>query len=77
MAGPLEIMSLSGSFSEDGPHLHLTVADADGRVTGGHLLKGSAVRTTAEAVIGLVSGVAFRRQADARSGYSKLFFGRG
>jgi uncharacterized protein len=76
LAGPLEIVALSGSFSQDGPHLHLTVADADGRVTGGHLLEGAPVRTTAEVVIGLVSGVAFRREADRRTGHSELFFGR-
>ncbi len=74
--GPLEIVSLSGSFSTEGPHLHLTVADAEGAVTGGHLLEGSPVRTTAEVVLGLASGVEFRREADARTGYSELFFGR-
>lgn len=74
--GPLEIVALSGSFSPDGPHLHLTVADAAGVVTGGHLLDGSAVRTTAEVVLGLVTGVAFRREPDDRTGYSELFFGR-
>lgn len=74
--GPLEIMALSGSFSADGPHLHLAVADADGRMTGGYLLEGSIVRTTAEVVIGLVSGARFRRETDPRTGYAELVFAR-
>lgn len=75
VAGPLEIIALSGTFSADGPHLHLAVADAEGRMTGGHLLDGSPVRTTAEVVIGLVSGARFRRTEDPRTGYAELFFG--
>ena len=31
LAEPLEIVSLSGTFSADGPHLHIAVADAAGR----------------------------------------------
>ena len=35
------VISGNGSLSIDGAHLHLSVADVDGRVTGGHLLEGS------------------------------------
>ena len=72
VAGPLEIVALSGTLSVDGPHLHLAVADAGGRMTGGHLLDGAIVRTTAEVVLGLAAGVAFRRAVDPRTGYFEL-----
>ncbi|MFC2967844.1 PPC domain-containing DNA-binding protein [Acidimangrovimonas pyrenivorans] len=72
--GPLEIVALSGTFSADGPHLHLAVSDATGRMTGGHLLDGCEIRTTAEVILGLVSGLRFRRETDPRSGYAELYF---
>jgi predicted DNA-binding protein with PD1-like motif len=40
LTGDHEILSLAGSLSLDGAHLHLSVADAEGRVTGGHLWRG-------------------------------------
>ncbi|MCU0907502.1 MAG: DUF296 domain-containing protein [Rhodobacteraceae bacterium] len=70
--GPLEIVALSGTFSTDGPHLHLAVSDATGRMTGGHLLPGSVVRTTAEVVIGLLPGLTFDRPQDPVTGYREL-----
>ncbi|PRY95302.1 hypothetical protein BCF33_0920 [Hasllibacter halocynthiae] len=72
--GDLEIMTLSGTFSADGPHLHLAVANADGRMTGGHLLDGSVVRTTAEVVIALAGGVRFTRPEDPGTGLRELAF---
>lgn len=72
--GPFEIVSLSGSFSMDGPHLHLSVADRRGTVIGGHLLAGCPVRTTAEVVLALVTGPRFTRAVDVRTGYAELFF---
>jgi len=50
--GELEILSLSGTLSPDGAHLHIAVADSSGTVIGGHLCAGSLVRTTAELVLG-------------------------
>ena len=52
--GDLEILSLTGTLSPDGAHLHITVADSTGAVIGGHLCTGSQVRTTAELVLGLL-----------------------
>lgn len=34
--GELEILSLSGSLSPDGAHLHIAVSDSKGAVIGGH-----------------------------------------
>jgi predicted DNA-binding protein with PD1-like motif len=60
--GELEILSLSGTLSHDGIHLHIAIADSSGTVIGGHLCAGSLVRTTAELVIGLLPEWRFRRE---------------
>ncbi|MGZ9811139.1 PPC domain-containing DNA-binding protein [Pseudoroseicyclus sp. H15] len=72
VAGPLEIVSLSGTLSPDGPHLHIAVGDAEGRMHGGHLLGGCEVRTTAELVLGLTDAVRFHRELDVRTGWREL-----
>ncbi|MBL9059102.1 MAG: DUF296 domain-containing protein, partial [Mangrovicoccus sp.] len=71
---PLEIVALSGTLSRDGVHLHLAVADATGAMTGGHLLAGSLVRTTAELVLALAAEVVFHRPLDPATGYPELGF---
>lgn len=53
--GDLEILSLSGTLSPDGAHLHMAIADGNGHLIGGHLCAGSLVRTTAELVVGLLA----------------------
>jgi predicted DNA-binding protein with PD1-like motif len=68
----LEILNLSGTLSGDGAHLHITVADNTGRVIGGHLGRGSLVRTTAELVVGLLPGWQFSRGLDPATGYAEL-----
>ena len=72
--GELEILSLSGTLSADGAHLHIAIAIADSRgaVIGGHLCAGSLVRTTAELVIGLLQEWQFRRERDPATGYTEL-----
>lgn len=72
IAGPLEIVGLSGTLSVDGPHLHLAVSLSDGRMLGGHLMDGARVRTTAEIVLGLAAGVVFERPVDPATGYREL-----
>ena len=67
-----EIVSLTGTLSASGHHLHLSVSDADCAVSGGHLLEGCVVRTTAEIALGVVEGVAFSRPHDPRTGYDEL-----
>ena len=70
--GDLEILSLSGTLSADGAHLHIAVANSKGAVIGGHLCAGSQVRTTAELVIGLLPEWQFRRERDPATGYAEL-----
>lgn len=70
--GPLELVALSGTLSPDGPHLHAAVADAAGKMTGGHLLPGCEVRTTVELVLGLLTNLRFSRPVDPATGYAEL-----
>jgi len=70
--GELEILSLSGTLSPDGAHLHIAIAGSSGAVIGGHLCAGSLVRTTAELVIGLLPQWRFRRVLDPATGYAEL-----
>ncbi|MCQ8904400.1 MAG: DUF296 domain-containing protein [Methanothermobacter sp.] len=71
VGGPLEILSLQGTISRDGVHLHIAVADSEGRVTGGHLRGDCPVRTTAEVAVIPYTGV-LRRVMDRRTGYREL-----
>ena len=68
----LEIVSLVGTVSRHGCHLHISVSDSEGKMIGGHLKDGSLVYTTAEIVIGLLGGIAFKRKFDDRTGYKEL-----
>jgi predicted DNA-binding protein with PD1-like motif len=72
VAGPLELLTLSGTLSVDGPHLHASVADARGQVLGGHVMRGCTVRTTAEIVLALLPGWEFGRAPDAATGFQEL-----
>ena len=72
ICGELEIISLSGTLSPDGAHLHIAIADSSGAVIGGHLCPGSLVRTTAELVIGLLPEWRFQRELDPATGYAEL-----
>jgi predicted DNA-binding protein with PD1-like motif len=73
LRGDLEILTLGGSLSPDGPHLHITVSDAEGKVTGGHMGPGCLVRTTAEVLVALLPGHRFSRELDQDTGYKELF----
>lgn len=70
--GDLELLTLSGSIAANGSHLHLSVADAQGRVTGGHAAYGCIVRTTAEVLLALLPEWRFSREPDAATGYAEL-----
>jgi predicted DNA-binding protein with PD1-like motif len=54
ITGGLKILSLVGTLSPDGAHLHIAVADGTGTVFGSHLCAGSLMPTTAELVVGLL-----------------------
>lgn len=68
----VEILTLSGSLSTNGSHLHVAVSDAQGRVTGGHVTPGCFVRTTVEVLLALLPEWHFERAPDASTGYAEL-----
>ena len=70
--GRFEIVSLVGTLDPAGGHLHLCVADPGGIAVGGHLLGGCTVYTTAELVVGELTGLAFGREPDPATGYAEL-----
>ena len=70
--GPFEIVSLSGTISPNGVHLHLSIADAAGKTVGGHLVHGCVVHTTVEIVVADMGGVRFARIPDPATGYKEL-----
>ena len=70
--GPLELIALSGTLSRYGMHLHGAVADAQGRVYGGHILPGCIIRTTAEIAIAPLAHLRLDRQFDPQTGYWEL-----
>jgi predicted DNA-binding protein with PD1-like motif len=72
LQGSLEILTLAGSLAPDGAHLHISVADAQGCVLGGHVGYGCIVRTTAEILIAFLPDYRFSRVPDAESGYAEL-----
>ena len=72
LEGPFEIVSLSGTLTAAGAHLHLAIADRTGKTLGGHLMPGCLVYTTAEVVIGEAAELAFPRVHDPLTGYPEL-----
>lgn len=72
LAGPFELLSLSGTLGPSGLHLHLSIADAGGRTWGGHLMPGCLVHTTLELVLGELVGLRFERLLDPGTGYPEL-----
>ena len=70
--GSLEILTLSGTLSPDGSHLHIGVSDAAGKVSGGHVAPGCVVRTTAEILVGWLPEWQFTREIDPVTGYAEL-----
>ena len=76
LRGDLEILTLAGSVSPDGAHLHMSVSDASGRVSGGHVASGCVVRTTAEILLALLPARRFSREPDAGTGFNELVIRR-
>lgn len=70
--GELEILTLAGSLSSDGSHLHISVSDGEGRVFGGHAAPGCVVRTTAEILVAVLPEWRLARAHDPLTGYAEL-----
>lgn len=66
-----ELLSLVGTLSSDGLHLHVSLGDEEGAVCGGHLVR-AIVNTTAELVIGEAPSLNFSRAMDPDTGFKEL-----
>ena len=70
--GHFEIVSLTGTVSINGSHLHMSVSDSTGRTIGGHLLESNIIYTTAEIVIGEAKQLVFTREKDGTTEWEEL-----
>ena len=65
LEGDLEVITLNGTFSPEGVHLHLSLSDGACQVWGGHLEPGTIVQKGVDLLIGVLEqhGVTASRQA--------------
>jgi predicted DNA-binding protein with PD1-like motif len=70
--GYFEIVSMTGTVSVHGSHLHISVSDGDGKTIGGHFESGCKIYTTAEIVIAVFEDVIYKREFAEDSGYDEL-----
>ena len=71
--GYFEIVSLTGTVSTNGSHLHISISDSEGKTIGGHLMPGCKVYTTAEIVFAAFDDVIYKRELLPNdSGYEEL-----
>ena len=71
-SGHFEIVSLTGTVSVSGSHLHISISDSTGKTIGGHLLDGCKIYTTAEIVIGSTTAYEFKRVKDGTTEWEEL-----
>lgn len=71
-SGHFEIVSLTGTVSVNGSHLHLSISDSTGQTIGGHLMPGCKVYTTAEIVLQYTNKYAFTREKDGSTTWEEL-----
>lgn len=70
--GYFEIVSMTGTISVHGSHLHISISDGDGKTLGGHFESGCKIYTTAEIVIAVFEDVIYKREFAEDSGYEEL-----
>lgn len=71
-SGHFEIVSLTGTVSINGCHIHLSISDSTGKTIGGHLKDGCKVYTTAEIVILSCDQYEFKREKDGTTPWEEL-----
>lgn len=70
--GHFEIVSLTGTCSTNGSHLHISISDSTGATIGGHLMPGCKVYTTAEIVLQATDRFTFTRENDGSTPWKEL-----
>lgn len=71
-AAPGEALNGAGADAQGGAHVHLSISDGEGRMIGGHMMRGCHVYTTLELVLLVLDGLSFTREPCDASGYSEL-----
>ena len=71
-SGHFEIVSLTGTVSTNGSHLHISISDSTGKTIGGHLMEGCSIYTTAEIVILTSNDFIFKRAKDGTTPWEEL-----
>lgn len=71
-SGHFEIVSLTGTVSDNGSHIDISVSDSIGNTIGGHLAEGNIVYTTAEIVIIELPNHVFTREKDGSTPWEEL-----
>lgn len=71
-SGHFEIVSVTGTVSIHGSHLHISVSDSTGKTIGGHLLDENIIYTTAEIVISASPDFVFTREKDGSTPWEEL-----
>ena len=71
--GHFEIVSVTGTVSVNGSHIHISMSDEDGVTIGGHLVSGCKIYTTAEIVLAIFDDVVYKREMDENdTGFAEL-----
>lgn len=71
-SGHFEIVSLVGTVSINGSHIHISISDSTGNTVGGHLMSGCKIYTTAEIVIQASDKFEFTREKDGSTPWEEL-----
>ncbi len=71
-SGHFEIVSLTGTLSVNGSHIHISMSDSTGKTIGGHLLAGCKIYTTAEIIIQSSDQLVFKREKDGTTPWEEL-----
>lgn len=74
--GDYEIVSMIGTISEGGVHIHVSFSDSEGTTVGGHLVDGCLVNSTAEVCIIGIDNYRLDRKFDDSTGYKELVIGK-
>jgi predicted DNA-binding protein with PD1-like motif len=70
--GYFEILSVTGTLSINGSHLHICLSNSIGQTIGGHMADGNIIFTTAEIIIAAAANTVFERVPDIQTGFREL-----
>lgn len=71
-SGYFEIVSLAGTVSINGSHIHISISDTTGYTIGGHLLYDNLIYTTSELIIQETDAFVFTREKDGTTSWEEL-----